>query len=308
MHSFKNYLALDGGGSKGVYTLAILEELEKSLGDGKTLSSCFDNFYGTSTGSIIATWAALGWPISELKDKYFELIPKVMKPLRAKARSKALSEELESFFGNESFKNIKSNLAIVSSDFEQNKPRIFKVSVDQAHGSKGSFEPGWGAKLSDAVEASCSAYPFFRVKAVKTNSLGTLNLVDGGYVANNPTLVAYIDAKGSLKTGSESKILSVGTGNFVEAAPFRQGITKLHMIGNGKLLSKLFDFSVTSQEQYLKLINQDEMDILRINETFNSTSTNLFEKKRVNLEKLYRLGKETFNNKEKEIKSFLGIL
>ena len=43
-------LTLDGGGSKGFYTLGVLHELEAML--GSRLHERFDLIYGTSTGSI----------------------------------------------------------------------------------------------------------------------------------------------------------------------------------------------------------------------------------------------------------------
>ena len=70
-NSHNNYLALDGGGAKGIYTLAILEEIEKLLGSDRTLKSLFNNVYGTSTGSIIATWIALGKPVKDLDKEIF---------------------------------------------------------------------------------------------------------------------------------------------------------------------------------------------------------------------------------------------
>lgn len=56
-------LALDGGGSKGFYTLGVLYELEAML--GCRLCERFDLIYGTSTGSIIGTLLALGYPTLE---------------------------------------------------------------------------------------------------------------------------------------------------------------------------------------------------------------------------------------------------
>ena len=46
-------LSLDGGGSKGFYTLGVVSELEGLLGN--PLSSKFDLIYGTSTGARIAS-------------------------------------------------------------------------------------------------------------------------------------------------------------------------------------------------------------------------------------------------------------
>jgi Patatin-like phospholipase len=71
---------------------------------------------------------------------------------------------------------------------------IFKGSVTQAHGRKGTFTPGFGVTISDAVQASCSAYPFFNRKIVTTATGDNVELIDGGYCANNPTLYAIADA------------------------------------------------------------------------------------------------------------------
>ena len=56
-----NILVLDGGGSKGVYTIGVLKELELKL--SKPLCESFDLIYGTSTGSIIAALIGLGYKI-----------------------------------------------------------------------------------------------------------------------------------------------------------------------------------------------------------------------------------------------------
>ncbi len=45
-----NILVLDGGGSKSVYTLGVLKELELKLGE--PIYKHFGLIYGTSTGSI----------------------------------------------------------------------------------------------------------------------------------------------------------------------------------------------------------------------------------------------------------------
>ena len=69
----KRILALDGGGVRGMITLAILERLEALLAEatGRTdgsfrLAHYFDLIGGTSTGSIIATGLAMGHSASEL--------------------------------------------------------------------------------------------------------------------------------------------------------------------------------------------------------------------------------------------------
>src|ERR1041384_3003048 len=66
----KRILSLDGGGVRGVISLAYLERIQAILrerhGPGLRLCDYFDLIGGTSTGSIIATGLALGMPVDEL--------------------------------------------------------------------------------------------------------------------------------------------------------------------------------------------------------------------------------------------------
>ena len=71
---------------------------------------------------------------------------------------------------------------------------IFKSRIEQAMGREASFSPGFGVSVSDAVQASCSAIPFFNRKIVQTDTGDQVELVDGGYCANNPTLYAITEA------------------------------------------------------------------------------------------------------------------
>src|SRR5436305_12831117 len=80
-------LSLDGGGSKGVYTLGVLREVE-ALAGGR-LCDHFDLIFGTSTGAIIAAMLALGYSVDEVRTRYFDLIPKVMKH-RSRSRRTAV--------------------------------------------------------------------------------------------------------------------------------------------------------------------------------------------------------------------------
>src|ERR1041384_690063 len=75
----KRILTLDGGGLRGILTLAILEEIERVLrerhGGGESFRLChyFDLVAGTSTGAIIAGTIALGWSVGQIRQKYLEL-------------------------------------------------------------------------------------------------------------------------------------------------------------------------------------------------------------------------------------------
>jgi patatin-like phospholipase/acyl hydrolase len=66
----KRILALDGGGVRGVISLAYLERIEAILrrrfGPETVLADYFDLIGGASTGAIIATGLDLGLPVERL--------------------------------------------------------------------------------------------------------------------------------------------------------------------------------------------------------------------------------------------------
>src|SRR6202140_3963023 len=70
----KRMLCLDGGGVRGVITVAFLELIEQVLSEREgrdiRLGDWFDLVGGTSTGAVIAGALALGFRTTDLKDFY----------------------------------------------------------------------------------------------------------------------------------------------------------------------------------------------------------------------------------------------
>src|SRR6516225_6395003 len=110
----KRILALDGGGLRGILSLALLQEIEDILrqrhgGDaGFRLCHYFDLIAGTSTGAIIAATLALGWRVKDIRNKYMDLGRRVFVRsllrdgvLRAKYDEVALASELQAVFGRQ---------------------------------------------------------------------------------------------------------------------------------------------------------------------------------------------------------------
>src|SRR5207249_3967333 len=116
--------------------------------------------------------------------------PKVMKYRRRRRRSAALEKYVREILSETSFDDMKTNVGIVVTNYETEQPMIFKSSVRQAHGRKATFQPGFGITVADALLASAAAFPFFERRTVKTTNQGDPEVMDGGYVANNPTLLA----------------------------------------------------------------------------------------------------------------------
>ena len=80
-------LSLDGGGSKGAYTLGVLRVVEELL--KPPLCERFQLVYGTSTGAIIASMVALGDTVETIWDRYRSFAPAVGPAIREKTLRQA---------------------------------------------------------------------------------------------------------------------------------------------------------------------------------------------------------------------------
>jgi succinylarginine dihydrolase len=114
---------------------------------------------------------------------------------------------------------------------------IFKTSATQAHGRHATFVPGFGVSIADAVKASCSAYPLFDRSVVTTSDGSNVELIDGGYCVNNPTLYAIAEAIAALRRPPEEiRVLSVGVGNYPEPRRWSSWIKRRYFLA--QLLQK----------------------------------------------------------------------
>jgi hypothetical protein len=48
-------------------------------------------------------------------------------------------------------------MGIVATRWDAERPMIFKTGADQAYAGRGTFLPGFGGTIGDAVVGSCSA-------------------------------------------------------------------------------------------------------------------------------------------------------
>lgn len=303
-------LTLDGGGSKGFYTLGVLKEIEAML--DCSLYKYFDLVYGTSTGSIIASLIALGYSVDSIHNLYKEHVPEVMKRKSASDKSRALNQLACDVFKNATFKDVKTRLGIVATNWDTNLPFIFKSDHCQAHGRINTFVPGFGVSIADAVQASCSAYPIFNRKFVMTADGNKVELMDGGYCANNPTLYAIVDVTkliGREHLGN-MRLVNIGVGNYPEPKPkgLKMWFAKNYMI-SVQLWVKTLEINTQSMERLRQLLFKEIDDkIIRISDTINDPrmATDLME---FNLDKLNILrqwGMGSFAQQEAKIRTLLS--
>jgi len=297
-------LSLDGGGAKGFYTLGILKEIEGLL--KCPLHQCFDLIFGTSTGSIIASLLALGYEVDQIRDLYRKYVPSVLQPRWPQQRSAALMRLATNIFGEATFNDVKTGVGVVATKWVIEQPIIFKGEVAQAHGRQGTFVPGFGAKIGDAVRASCSAYPFFRRPTLKLSSGSSVELADGGYCANNPTLYAIAEATAALKKRHEElRVISLGVG----VCPTPKHWWPMWLLTNlpsVRLLQKTMEINTQSMEQLRQVLFND-VKTVRISDTFNQPemAMDFLEYDLRKLDLLWQRGRDSFASREATLREYL---
>jgi uncharacterized protein len=238
----KRILALDGGGLRGILTLAILQEMEDVLrsrhGNAPEfrLSHYFDLIAGTSTGAIIAATLALGWSVEDIRKKYMELGERVFEKswlrhglIRAKYDEGKLVAELKTVFGADTClgdPRLETGLLLVTKRIDtgscwpiSNNPRgkYFPARDNDIVGN-GDY-PLW-----QVVRASTAAPSYFEPEPITIAQAAGLKpaigtFVDGGMSPfNNPALMAVMYAtldgyRIGWPTGADKLLVaSVGTG------------------------------------------------------------------------------------------------
>ena len=149
----RRVLSIDGGGIRGVFSAAVIEQMEKVNG-GKPACEIFDCFVGTSAGSIIAAGLAAGYSAGELKNTFIELGKGMSEAMAAgeggngavtdpaaarKARegaSEMLAGVLKKIFGAETRpRELKRRFAVVTRNMEAGKVVFFgNFPQDQVEG------------------------------------------------------------------------------------------------------------------------------------------------------------------------------
>jgi len=203
-------LSLDGGGIKGVFSAAVLAELERMT--GKRIVEHFDLIAGTSTGGIIAVALGLDVPASQILELYQEkgteifrrtgLFPSLRGGLRARHRSAPLREALRQIFGEKRLAEARCRLVVPAFDADSGQVHVFKTG----HHPRIRQDPH---ELAVDVALATSAAPIFF--PVHVSGPGKA-LIDGGVWANSPVTVALLECQHVLGWPiSRIDVLSVGT-------------------------------------------------------------------------------------------------
>lgn len=217
-------LSLDGGGIRGVYVAALLQQCEAAFGRGNKLARYFDMIAGTSTGGIIALGLGLGISTADIfafyRDDGRRIFPPLPVRLSGIARQwwnwafgpkldhEALDSALKRRFGEHLLGQSSARLVIPAFMMPKTEIAVFKTD-HHADFRNDHKTPMW------KVARATSAAPTY-LKGLEHKESGHI-FIDGGVWANNPVMVALVDALSAYDlTFDQIEILSIGTGN----APF----------------------------------------------------------------------------------------
>jgi patatin-like phospholipase/acyl hydrolase len=203
-------LSLDGGGIRGVFTAAILAAIEEDL--SVRIVDHFDLIAGTSTGGIIAIALGMGMSPREILNFYVKQGPAVFANtggwrnylhwVKRKYSGNELQHALRGIFKERHFGDSSKRLVIPSFNIAENDVYIFRTPHLE-HLRRDYRAYAW--QVAMATAAAPSFFPAFV-------GLDRLRLIDGGVWANNPGMVAYVEAVGSLEIPAERvSMLSIGS-------------------------------------------------------------------------------------------------
>ncbi|XP_030444508.2 patatin-like protein 1 [Syzygium oleosum] len=249
-------LSIDGGGVRGIIPGVILDYLEAQLqeldGEGARLADYFDVIAGTSTGALIAAMLAAPnadkrplFAAKEIVPFYLKHCPKIfpqgcgslgsvlntMKSLWGpKYDGVYLHKLIRRFLGSKRLHETLTSLVIPTFDIKQLQPVLFS----SYEVSKNSC---LDAQVADICIGTSAAPTYFPAHYFKTEGedgrAHEFNLIDGGMVANNPTLIAisevskqilnedpdFIDIKLPMNY-TRLLVISLGTGSHISGLKF----------------------------------------------------------------------------------------
>ena len=293
----KLVLSLDGGGVRAIAEVVFLKQLE--IASGKKIFDLFDFFIGTSAGGINALhFAGRGSDCFELEEFWSkDNLAKTMSKsfwdnasflqTKPKYDGKGKRNVLLEYFQDQSLGEAKKSVAVLAYDVESRKPRLL------------SSYNSPGIKMVSAASATSAAPIYYSTQEIDDGTW----LIDGGIVANNPSLLGYSEAK-KLFPDNEIKVLSIGTGIN------RRKINGKNSVKWGALNWLNHDIlGIMLESSMFDEIASDLMgdNYLRVNSSTGLVNRRMDDTSEANLKRINLMGMEWWSDFGEETLEFLNV-
>ena len=203
-------LTLDGGGIKGLVFIQVLFGIEKRrkllYPDAEPFVSYFNWIGGTSTGAMAAlAFAGLDFsdPLQQGRGLYLVVKNRILKQ-NPPYKDEIVNRELKNIYGEDKTMGSIShpNVSIMTT---MSNVQPLKLHIMSNYGEARDNQKGPSERLIwEAARASSAAVPLFHPFD------GTF--MDGGFVANNPTIDTIIDIMKYRENAKVRAVLSLGCG------------------------------------------------------------------------------------------------
>jgi patatin-like phospholipase/acyl hydrolase len=234
---------------------------------GFNVADHFDLIAGTSTGGIIALGLGLGLSPRDILDFYVEWGPQIF-PKRhgtsllhwftRKYSCEPLEQALRQRFGEQLLSDSKKRLIIPSFNLGENDVYFFRTRHHERL-RRDYMVPAW--KIALATSAAPTFFDSYR-------GIDSIRLVDGGVWANNPTVVAIVEAYSTLGVPLTSmRALNIGTTDPIVKRPRRldAGGKFAWAMNNAAVDVILHGQSIAAYKQATHLIGRD--NVVRLSPT-----------------------------------------
>lgn len=215
-------LAIDGGGIRGIFPAAVLAGLERRFTGGRSIGKYFDLVAGTSTGGILALGLGYGYTATDLLDLYVSRGNEVFPPLpdtvfgrvkglwrggahyiRYRYDRHGLETLLTDRLGDRLFGQSKLRLVVPAFEGRHSEVFVFKTPHHP------DYKTDRHQRMVTVGLATAAAPTYYRPLED-----GGYLLVDGGVWANNPVMLAVIEALTCFKiTPEQIDVLTLGCGD-----------------------------------------------------------------------------------------------
>ncbi|MFW5694334.1 MAG: patatin-like phospholipase family protein [Alkalispirochaeta sp.] len=232
-------LSIDGGGVRGLIPALILQDIVRrvrflrtktGLAGGIRPHDLFDIFAGTSTGALLTLGLTLPEPYtpSQIVEVYRET-SKVIFPVSRFASVLAMRQVfaekydhlpleavLSTLFGEVTLSQLRSNVIVAAYNTDDRGPFFFKHYTPRTVHRRAALHAAATENedfyVREVARATTAAPTYFPPSQVTSRAGRTYSLVDGGLVANNPALSAYVEARKLYRDARKYVIVSIGTG------------------------------------------------------------------------------------------------